>query len=41
MLTCTFHEIKYEGISSNKIIAANREEEKYKHTQTQDSSVIS
>jgi len=41
MLTCIVHEIKYEGISSNKIIAANREEEKYRHNQKQDSSVIS
>jgi len=41
MPTCTFHEIKYEGNSSNKTIAANMEEEKYKHTQKQDSSVIS
>jgi len=27
MPTCIFHEIKYQGISSNKIIAAKREDE--------------
>ena len=40
MLTLLFHEIKYEGTSSNKIIAANREEEKYKHAQKHDSGLI-
>ena len=29
MRTWLFHDIKYEGTSSNKIIAANRTEEKY------------
>ena len=41
MLTWLFHEIKYEGTSSNKTIAANRKEEKYKHTQQHERSVIS
>jgi len=31
--------MKYEGTSSNKIIAANRKEEKYKRTQQHDRSV--
>jgi len=33
--------MKYEGTSSNKIIAANREEEKYKLAPKHESGVIS
>ena len=40
MRTWLFHEIKYEGTSSNKIIAANRTEEKYKHTEQHYRSAI-